>query len=86
MIRFSWGSIDFNAVVQSGKITDGRIFSDCLNPDFIEKMNLILKSKAIEYSVEGIKKFGNLLRNDVGNDSVLIGYVDEVEDWLVKSI
>ena len=44
-LRFNWGSIEFNALVEAGKISDGRIFSDCLYPNFIDWMNEILQSK-----------------------------------------
>ena len=41
--------------VKKGYIVDGQVFSDCLVPDFITKMNEEIKSGKYEYTFPGIR-------------------------------
>ena len=34
--RFEFGGIEFNTVVESGIIVDGRVFSDILYPELVD--------------------------------------------------
>lgn len=43
--KFPWGLIDINFNVTKGQIVEGQIYSDCLFPDFISALNVLLKSQ-----------------------------------------
>ena len=53
--KFSWALVDFQFTAVKGVITEGRCFSDCLVPPFIDAINDILSSGQITYDVVGIK-------------------------------
>lgn len=42
--KFDWALIDMEMNVEKGKITRGRVYSDCLVPVFIDSLNEILES------------------------------------------
>merc|ERR1711988_1944532 len=53
--KFSWALVDFQFNVEKGMIVEGRCFSDCLVPPYIDAINEILGSGQISYDVGGIK-------------------------------
>jgi hypothetical protein len=48
--------------VHKGKIAQGKVYSDCLLPQFIDELNEILGSGEINYDISGISDLGNRLR------------------------
>ena len=50
--RFSWGGINLQLAVESGKIKDIVVWSDALNPDFIQAIPKYLKG--LKYRKESI--------------------------------
>ena len=48
--------VEFN--VEKGKITAGKVYSDCLIPQFIDELNDILTSGTITYDQSGIVNLG----------------------------
>jgi lipoate---protein ligase len=53
--KFAWALIDVQFDVEKGKIVKGQVFSDCLYPPFIEKLNEELATGEIAYDTAGIK-------------------------------
>ena len=41
-MKFDWALLDFMFNVEKGKITGGRVFSDCLTPNFIDELNNLI--------------------------------------------
>ena len=60
--KFQWALVDFQCNVEKGVIVDGKVFSDCLVPSYIEAINQIIATKSITYDVAGIKNLCDQLR------------------------
>jgi len=58
------------------------VFSDCLYPDFIDKLNEIIQSKTITYDDNGVEKLCQALREDFKENSIFLGYVRDLQEWL----
>lgn len=53
--KFPWALVEVNFTVVNGIVKSGQIFSDCLDSDFVSKLNSELKD--FQYSQEGFKDF-----------------------------
>jgi lipoate-protein ligase A len=42
--KFDWALIDLEFNVEKGRITKGKVYSDCLVPNFIDEINILLES------------------------------------------
>lgn len=90
--KLDWALLDFQFNVEKGMIVEGRCFSDCLVPPYIEAINEILATKEISYDVKGIKNMCNKLRDMFSDDTanemnaMLRKYTDELEAWLSSEI
>ncbi len=42
--KFDWALIDLEFNVEKGRITKGKVYSDCLVPNFIDEINVLLES------------------------------------------
>ena len=67
-------------------IVEGKIYSDCLFPEFIEGINEIMSSKQFHYSKEGIQNLMKKVRELPITTDKLIEYSRELEEWLINSI
>ena len=56
--KFEWALVDVHFNVDKGKISNGKVYSDCLVPTFIDEVNEILASGLIKYDTEGIDQIG----------------------------
>lgn len=80
--KFDWGLVDLSLEVRKGKIHKGKVYSDCLDPDFIDAVNIALESllvsEGFSYDREGI---GMLIRSI---EKYIIGNALHVSSLLVK--
>ena len=53
--KFDWALVDVQFDVEKGKIVNGRVFSDCLVPAFIDALNDEIATGSISYDVNGVK-------------------------------
>lgn len=53
--KFTWAMMDMQFNVEKGIIVAGKVFSDCLYPPFIDRLNAELGSGNIAYDLDGIK-------------------------------
>ena len=84
--RFKWGNIDLNFSVENGMIKDGMIYSDSQFPDMIDYMINSLKAKSYEYSVKGVHRlFDNMKQHYIDNEDIQ-PMIDEMESWVTKNI
>ena len=81
--KFDWALVDFQFDVQNGVITEGKCFSDCLVPNYIDGVNEILGSGEVTYDVDGIKKMCSDLHVKFEGDDTLKGYTEDLENWLI---
>lgn len=97
--RFPWGSVEVHLNSNEGVITGTRIFSDCLFPNFIEKLESVLSSRtsnghgpagtSLPYNQQGIRQACALVRQSLEQDpdrQLLIASLQDFEDWLAASI
>lgn len=54
-IKFDWGLVEVNTNVKLRKIVKAKLFSDCLVPEFIERLEARLNKGDIEYSRAGLE-------------------------------
>jgi len=84
--RFDWGVIDVYVKVEQGNIKEGKVFSDCLFPEFIENINTLLNSGIFSYDSKGINSLSVALSDTYKGNQQLCGFIKELEQWLLKSI
>lgn len=79
--KFSWALIELNLEVKDGQVLKGKIYSDCLWPEFIELLNEELHE--FQYSKSGIHEFIKRVRmRDMRWDEQLL----EMEEWLISNV
>ena len=88
--KFPWALIDIQFNVSNGKINEGKVFSDCLVPAFIEMLNEELATGEITYDVEGITDLCNRVTKKAEGQETLKQVVDEyipdLKLWLSDQI
>ncbi|CAI2372795.1 unnamed protein product [Moneuplotes crassus] len=90
--KFTWALMDINFHVRKGLINSGKVYSDCLYPEFIDKINGVLESPKdkVPYDKTGIRQFCNILREELKEDEyyndIYQHNIDEIEELLVKEI
>lgn len=79
--RFDWGTIDLHLDTEAGKIKRAKIFSDCLDTDFIEKLEKNLHE--VDYNKTEIINQLNHLKENLPNSS---SHIQDIQNWLSKEI
>lgn len=77
--RFDWGIIDVFVKVEASKITEAKVFSDCLHADYISSLNSLLNKQAYEYSVKSVE---NLCDDLDGLHPDLMNLTADLRKWL----
>ena len=80
--RLSWGMIDLYLSVENNLIVQGKAYSDCLFPDFIEAINELINSKKINYDRRGVKTLENLLVEKFKNKPEFTKFSQELGLWM----
>ncbi|AYV78380.1 MAG: hypothetical protein Edafosvirus11_15 [Edafosvirus sp.] len=80
--RFTWGTIDVNIEAEKGKITQIKIYSDCLNPAMIEDIQSTLLG--VEFKHDAISKTLHKLA-DI-NKPPVDEHIKEFLEWFVKNL
>lgn len=68
-----------------GVIKDGKVFSDCLYPDFIDTLNGAFKLQFM-YDENGIGNLCNFLRNEYEGNETYKVFINDIENWLKNAI
>lgn len=72
---------------EKGVITNGRCYTDCLVPNFIDELNDILQQKKLTYDEKGIHDLGNELSERFKeNELVREQYIPELVSWMRTAI
>ncbi len=58
------------------------MFSDCLYPEFIDKINEIIQSKSLTYDDNGVDTMCRTLQDSFINNDVIKGYIQNLRNWL----
>ena len=66
--KFVWGLVELNFDVEAGKVSQCQIYSDCLVPEFIERVQNFFKENSIEYSRIGFGKLQSLSLDGLESD------------------
>lgn len=81
--KFPWGLIDLHLeVARGGKIEKAKVFSDCLVPDFIDKLEEELNKKSYAYSKESFDKLGKCLKSQFEDKDNVQAMIDDLVAWL----
>jgi len=67
-------------------IISGKVFSDCLFPDFIDNLNDIIQSGTIHYDEEGMHKLCDALALRVGDNPTQLKFIDDLKKWLPTAL
>lgn len=62
------------------------MYSDCLYPEFIEHLNILINKGEFHYNRQGIKKLCDEMRNDLHSNEKYEEFSSQIEQWLIKSI
>jgi lipoate-protein ligase A len=85
--KFDWALMDIEFSVEKGKIKDGRCYSDCLVPTFIDELNEIIKSGEITYDAKGVEDLGRRLTDKFQDNEAITGkYVPELVNWMKSAL
>ena len=88
--KFDWALVDVQFTVEKGKITEGKVFSDCLVPVFIDALNAELVKGDISYDVAGVADLCNRVKvqfqGEASMQAVHDTYIPELQEWLSRSI
>eukprot|EP01017_Pseudomicrothorax_dubius_P034389 TRINITY_DN4706_c0_g1_i2.p1 TRINITY_DN4706_c0_g1~~TRINITY_DN4706_c0_g1_i2.p1 ORF type:complete len:104 (+),score=17.23 TRINITY_DN4706_c0_g1_i2:66-377(+) len=84
--RFDWGVIDLNVKVEQNRIVDAKVYSDCLFPDFISKMNEILQGGTITYDKQGIDKLREELIVAHLNHAQVVPMIEQFSTWAKSAL
>ena len=88
--KFDWALVDVQFDVEKGLIVQGKVFSDCLIPAFIDELNKELATGEITYDVKGVNELCDRVSGSLGGEDsmkpVVETYVPQFRDWLQKSI
>jgi lipoate-protein ligase A len=89
--KFDWGLVDLCLRVEKGIIQESTIFSDCLNTEFIEKVNMILKNLEgkFSYDKEGISDLFHSLTQGESEFEVnpeFKKFIEDIKRELVKYV
>eukprot|EP00466_Bigelowiella_natans_P012037 jgi/Bigna1/85931/estExt_fgenesh1_pg.C_70045 len=82
---------------RKGRVYEGKVFSDCLKPDFVDALNEILSNPGqtdmkkldwFTYDAEGVRSLVTNLSKVTGaeNDEQLKGWISDIEDWMMEEI
>jgi hypothetical protein len=72
--------------VEKGTVVGGKVYSDCLVPEFIDAMNFELGSKSYEYSVKGLSLLCEILGDKFADNEQVQGWIPELKEWLISEI
>ena len=67
-------------------IVAGKVFSDCLFPEFIDNLNDILQSETIYYDEDGMQLLCDTLAIRTGDNPTLQGYIEDLKKWLPTAL
>eukprot|EP00826_Nyctotherus_ovalis_P034465 TRINITY_DN2879_c0_g2_i12.p1 TRINITY_DN2879_c0_g2~~TRINITY_DN2879_c0_g2_i12.p1 ORF type:complete len:373 (-),score=79.60 TRINITY_DN2879_c0_g2_i12:66-1184(-) len=76
--RFDWGMVEICLAVENAKIKGGKIFSDCLFPDFIDVCNKVLEKPEVDHSVEGWKAIEDKMKRCTGGSEVYGSFLKDI--------
>eukprot|EP00823_Brevimastigomonas_motovehiculus_P005556 TRINITY_DN4130_c0_g1_i1.p1 TRINITY_DN4130_c0_g1~~TRINITY_DN4130_c0_g1_i1.p1 ORF type:complete len:403 (-),score=49.31 TRINITY_DN4130_c0_g1_i1:154-1362(-) len=86
--RFDWGIMDVYMEVLNGRISNVRIFSDCLVPTMIELLHANLKDVPYSFSgvTQAIKRSQTQTPSDHPSRDAIITYLDDFSKWIVTKL
>lgn len=82
--RFQWGIMDVNITSENGKISQIKIYSDCLYPIMIEEIEKNLYG--ISYDKNEISKALSVVQSNLKDLGPIPQYIDEFKEWLMMSL
>lgn len=85
--KFDWALMDFEFDVEKGRIIKGKVYSDCLVPQYIDEINAIIETGDISYDMHGIEELGHrLLMKFSDNETITQKFIPEMVMWLKAEI
>ncbi len=79
--RFDWGTIDLHLNTEAGKIIKAKIFSDCLDTDFIEKLEESLNG--VDYNKNQVITKLQYLKEKLPQS---INQIQDIQNWVEKEL
>lgn len=76
--RFDWGMVEVCLAVENARITSGKVFSDCLFPDFIDICNNVLLNTEVEHSAQGWKAIEEEVERRIGGSEVYGSFLKDI--------
>lgn len=83
--RFDWGILDLFLEVRKGRIVDCKLFSDSLFPNFIDKIEEVVRNGGFEYSLESARKIEEVLLENFDEEN-LRGFSRDFCRWFGQCV
>ena len=76
--KYDWGLVELCLNVQNAMIQNGKVYSDCLYPDFIDTFNGILAQAKVPYTREGWSTVMAKIESACGSNQMYLKYLSDV--------
>jgi lipoate-protein ligase A len=76
--KFDWGMVEVCLAVENAKIVNGKVFSDCLFPDFIDTLNKILERPEAEHTMKGWEKIEGKMKGEIGKNEMYERFLRDI--------
>jgi lipoate-protein ligase A len=77
--KFDWGLVEICFKVINGHIQEGKIYSDCLYPDFVDTFNQILGRTKTQYSRECWGKLVQEMESRCGANDMYLHFLADIK-------
>lgn len=82
--KFSWGLVEVNLNISEGVISECKIYSDCLIPEFIFELENKIGRNNVEYSKNGFEKIRKIEVSQI--DESCSRLLLEFSDWMISNL
>jgi len=84
--RFDWGMVEVCLAVENAKIMNGKVFSDCLFPAFIDTLNKILEKPEVDHTMKGWEKIVEKMKEWIASNEMYGNFLRDVTSLVHEHI
>ena len=84
--KFDWGLVELCLGVQNAIIESGKIYSDCLYPDFIDMLNLALKEPKVEHTRKGWETISKSLQDKCKSNELYLKFINDINGLIYEKL
>ncbi len=84
--KFDWGLVELCLNVQNGYIQEGKIYSDCLFPDFIDTFNGVLQQPKVVHAKRGWSVLADQMASMCTGNDMYLGYLKDITSQVHEKV